>query len=452
MESELRKRKKQKNGDEPVTETKVSVKRSETIDKTFTRLIVFILLGLLLLLTGINVFPEHNLSLKTVALFDNLLNKCGLAPKMYAVILDAGSTGSRVLAFTFHKNPVTSDIVLEDELFAEVKPGLSSFADSPGRAAAAINELLEKARSRIPEEDWNTTPVALKATAGLRLLPQDKSQAIINEVKEVMTKSGFLIVNEESSVEIMAELDEGLFGWFTINFLFKKLNKLPKSYVALDLGGGSTQITFAPKWGSTLLEAPPEFLHDVAIFKEKIPIYSRSYLGLGLMAAREAIFLQDEPAGSTSVSSPCMVTPTPTPWEFHGKHYAISSAEVGGYEKCVIAVHKVIGSLGVHPPEEMPIRKIAAFSYFYDRAVDSGIMEKGRSGVVEVQDFINAAKVACHDPSQPFLCVDLTFISSLLHHGYRLSADAKLGLYKNINGHETSWALGAAFALLEKVK
>jgi hypothetical protein len=28
---------------------------------------------------------------------------------------------------------------------------------------------------------------------------------------------------------------------------------------------------------------------------------------------------------------------------------------------------------------------------------------------------------------QPFLCVDLTFIAGMLHHGYRLAADAKLG-------------------------
>ena len=56
--------------------------------------------------------------------------------------------------------------MLEDELWAEVKPGLSSFAGQPGRAAAAIEELVDKARGRIPREHWDSTPVALKATAG----------------------------------------------------------------------------------------------------------------------------------------------------------------------------------------------------------------------------------------------------------------------------------------------
>jgi hypothetical protein len=49
----------------------------------------------------------------------------------------------------------------------------------------------------------------------------------------------------------------------------------------------------------------------------------------------------------------------------------------------------------------------------------------------QVQDFLDAAAAACSKPppDQPFLCVDLTFIAGMLHHGYRLAADAKLGLF-----------------------
>jgi hypothetical protein len=46
-----------------------------------------------------------------------------------------------------------------------------------------------------------------------------------------------------------------------------------------------------------------------------------------------------------------------------------------------------------------------------------------------VQDFLDSAEAACSKPREehPFLCVDLTFIAGMLHHGYRLAADAKLG-------------------------
>ena len=118
----------------------------------------------------------------------------------------------------------------------------------------------------------------------------------------------------------------------------------------------------------------------------------------------------------------------------------------------MLEVQAVIDSLGVDQCEEVPTRKIAAFSYFHDRAVDAGLISPGQSGVVTVQQFLDCAQAACSHPAVSqgsFLCVDLSFIAGLLHHGYRLAADAKLGLYKEIHGHQTSWALGAAFNMLE---
>ena len=95
---------------------------------------------------------------------------------------------------------------------------------------------------------------------------------------------------------------------------------------------------------------------------------------------------------------------------------------------------------------------VSAFSYFYDRAVDAGLIKAGESGVLSVQDYLDAASRACSDKesasSSPFACVDLSFIAGLLHHGYRLAPQALLGVYKEINGHQTSWALGAAFNML----
>jgi len=39
------------------------------------------------------------------------------------------------------------------------------------------------AKKTIPKEEWIQTPVVLKATAGLRLLPQEKAKALLDEVR-----------------------------------------------------------------------------------------------------------------------------------------------------------------------------------------------------------------------------------------------------------------------------
>ena len=46
-------------------------------------------------------------------------------------------------------------------------------------------ELLDSAKSFIPKEYWKTTPITLKATAGLRLLPKEEGDAILEVARVV---------------------------------------------------------------------------------------------------------------------------------------------------------------------------------------------------------------------------------------------------------------------------
>ena len=391
---------------------------------------------------------------------EEILRYVGNVPnKEHAVVIDAGSTGSRVLAFTFHRHPlsgktkamqltleiwkqISGGLVLEDELWQEKKPGLSSYASEPAQGAASISALLDLAKERIPEAAWSRTPVTLRATAGLRLLPQAQSEALISAVKNTLDTSGF--VNE--GVDIMSELDEGVFGWLTVNYLLHALDQPADSYVALDLGGGSTQITFAPRDQATLETSPPSYLHSASVFGKEQTLYTHSYLGAGLMAAREGVFRLNDPSEATSIASACVVGEE----EVEYRKYKVKREKKMGASACMEEVKQFLGSVGIDQSKELPTRKTVAFSYFYDRAVDAGLLKRGENGIVTVQQFLRAAEDACDkpDPASPFLCVDLTFISGLLHHGYQLPASAELGLYKKIDGHETSWALGAAFQLI----
>ncbi|MEQ2169344.1 Ectonucleoside triphosphate diphosphohydrolase 6, partial [Goodea atripinnis] len=55
-------------------------------------------------------------------------------------------------------------------------------------------------------------------------------------------------LSREDSVSIMDGTDEGISAWITINFLTGGLHSSDSPTVGmLDLGGGSTQITFSPR-------------------------------------------------------------------------------------------------------------------------------------------------------------------------------------------------------------
>ncbi len=59
------------------------------------------------------------------------------------------------------------------------------------QAAKSLEPMVENAKSYIPASHWDTTPIALKATAGLRLLPAQQADAILREVCDLRLSNLF---------------------------------------------------------------------------------------------------------------------------------------------------------------------------------------------------------------------------------------------------------------------
>lgn len=56
------------------------------------------------------------------------------------------------------------------------------------KAAQTVRAMLKVAKNAVPRLDWKRTPVLLRATAGLRLLPAGKAQALLDQVKHHNSK------------------------------------------------------------------------------------------------------------------------------------------------------------------------------------------------------------------------------------------------------------------------
>lgn len=363
-----------------------------------------------------------------------LASKFGYSKVQYAAIIDAGSTGSRVLAYKFNRSFIDNKLVLYEELFKERKPGLSSFADNPAEGAHSIKLLLDEARAFIPKEHWSSTPLVLKATAGLRLLPASKAENILNAVRELFAKSEFNV--DMDAVEIMEGTDEGIFSWFTVNFLLGRLSKSNQA-AALDLGGGSTQVTFSP----TDPEQVPiydKYMHEVVTSSKKINVFTHSYLGLGLMAARHAVFShgykKDENVLESVCVNPIIANRT---WTYGNVQYKVSGKENGkssaeqpivDFEACLELVKSKVMPLVKPKPFTLKQHTVAAFSYYFERAIESGLVDPLAGGETTVEAYRKKAQEICAIPNdeQPFMCFDLTFISTLLREGFGLNDGKKI--------------------------
>ena len=209
----------------------------------------------------------------------------------YALTIDAGSTGSRIHVYKFHNCGPSPE--LEYETFKMLNPGLSAFPSDPSAAAASLDPLLHEAQRVVPEKLHSCTPVEVKATAGLRLLGQAESDAILDEVRTRLETNFKFVVGSEHSVEIMDGKDEGVYAWITANYLAKKIGEgveSPDTLAVMDLGGASTQIVFEPKFPSetdSLLEG--EHKYSLQFGGKEFTLYQHSYLGYGLMRARRSI-------------------------------------------------------------------------------------------------------------------------------------------------------------------
>ncbi|KAG8895686.1 Farnesyl pyrophosphate synthetase, partial [Tulasnella sp. 403] len=218
----------------------------------------------------------------------------------YALMIDAGSTGSRIHIYKFHNCHASP--TLEYEVFKMTIPGLSSYASDPDAAAKSLDVLMQEAVKVVPEKVQGCTKVAVKATAGLRLLGKDVSDAILAAVKQRITSEYKFPLAGKDAVTIMDGKDEGVYAWITANYLLGAIGGGAKgtrpTYAVLDLGGASTQIVFEPTFSQTgdggstttttaLEEGDHKYI--LSFTGKKHTLYQHSYLGYGLMRARRSV-------------------------------------------------------------------------------------------------------------------------------------------------------------------
>nr|XP_046229358.1 ectonucleoside triphosphate diphosphohydrolase 5-like [Scatophagus argus]XP_046229359.1 ectonucleoside triphosphate diphosphohydrolase 5-like [Scatophagus argus] len=424
-----------------------------------------LLLLVLLTVTGLNRAQVKtsllDLTNSIRSILPNLSRPANHSRIFYAVMFDAGSTGTRIHVYTFIQSDSVELPVLDNEMFHSIKPGLSSYADSPEMAGHTVRMLLKVAKKTVPRLEWKRTPVVLRATAGLRLLDAKKAQALLDQVQHVFDESPFLV--PDNSVSIMNGTNEGILAWISVNFLTGHLKAQTKKTVGiLDLGGGSTQITFLPKLRKTIESIPvADYVARFDIFNTTFELYTHSYLGNGLMAARLATLgaLGAQGLEWRVFKSSCLPKKFRDEWSFGGLTYQVSGDPDGyaGYKLCYQEVLKVVKGI-IHQPHELEDSNVFyAFSYYFDRAVDAGLIDGVQGGMLQVRDFKKRAKEVCnkmtkYPPISSFLCMDLTYITCLLKDGFGFKENTMLQLTKKVNNVESSWALGATLDHFHNLK
>jgi len=413
----------------------------------------------------------------------------------YAIVIDAGSTGSRVHVFRFEKR--TGELV--DDTFEQLKPGLSSYEDDAEAAGKSLIPLLEKAMETVPEHERAETPVEVRATAGLRLIsPQSKADDLLESVRDVLKTYPFLF--EKKDVSIMGGEDEGAFQWLALNYLLNRLDTTSSSVenakkkdhhnssgagvtvAVIDLGGGSVQLAHAMD-DKVAKRAPKGYSKSISFPGAKKPfeVYVKSHLGYGLMAARAAT-LKEANGGS----SPCLPKGSDPRYVYAGEDFSVTGDDEknSDYKSCRKHVENML-----HLESECEVMDECSFngawggdfnsahakevylsSYMWDRALNAKLIPTDAiDGELTLDELEDAAKLACDtaeteimtsfesvgEKDAAFLCTDLTYIVALLEKGFEKNDWKSVRLVKQVEYRgqnvEVAWALGAALNALAAV-
>jgi guanosine-diphosphatase len=406
----------------------------------------------------------------------------------YVLMIDAGSTGSRIHVYKFNNCGAVPELEHEEFKMTEVSVGgLSKYKDDPVAAAKTLDPLMKVAMDTVPKELKGCSPVAVKATAGLRLIGAEQSDAILAEVRRHLEQDyPFPVLSKEKEgVAIMDGSDEGVYAWITTNYLLGKIGGPDKSETAatFDLGGGSTQIVFEPTFKGSANGGMPEKLaegdhkFELDFGGQKFELYQHSHLGYGLMSARksihETLVKEVEYTSGKAIVHPCFppgmtkeieVTMDNTPQAFN-----FTGPSQPSPAQCRNLAEKILNKgadcklapcsfNGIHQPslaKTFAKEDLYIFSYFYDRTKVLGMPDSFTlremhdlaqtvcSGKEAWDVFSSIPDALAELDDRPEHCLDLNFMMALLHTGYDIPIDREVKVAKKIKGNELGWCLGA---------
>lgn len=414
-------------------------------------------------------------------------------PVHYAVVMDGGSSGSRIHVFSLHVKTGEMPRLRAEEGVLKIQPGLSSFEGDPSAAGESLRPLVEFAEKYVPKEAVRRTPIMLMATAGLRTVPPAAAEAILDSCRATLEGTPFRFVREWA--EILPGSKEGLYAWIAANYAAGTLSKADPSRTlgVIELGGVSMQLTFSPR------RVPPkQFREELRVAGARFTVYTHSALGLGQEAAHAAheAALREAAAGRhgrvTRVPDPC------TPRGFaegrmlgagsrpagevgdgvgvgedaegeggvrgrHGRDIGTLTEPSGNFTACREAAGRL---LGLHRPcahercgpagSYLPQLRgtfLATENFYYtaqflrlpERATIADVARTGAD--VCASDWVRlSAERRLPDEELLKYCFSASFIVAALHDAMGIGMDEPITFSNSVEGTAVDWALGAAIA------
>lgn len=397
----------------------------------------------------------------------------------YGVVLDCGSSGTRVYIYKWIRPTGSKDTIEIDHQYWELKesPGISAFRYDKQGLNKHLYTLIEYAQKSVPIIFHPETPIFLFATAGMRLLTIEDQQKIMSaSCGLVKNMSKFFIESCDTNFRVISGELEGLFGWLTVNYLKTRFqrnmelsNQKRDTYGFIDIGGASAQIAFEPI--PSMSNAHQEDLWDISIRRldgteTDFGVFVGTFLGFGVNQARRRFIEKYSP------NDACLP---------NGLNYTHTSGDVvlgsGNFDLCFSQITPLLNKHSICLEEPCLFNGLHAPILDFENHRFIGVSEVWYTtfsvydlgGEYDYQSLLRASKNFCETPwdrirenfsrnlyknvnDEQYLvlhCFKSAYLLNVLHNGFsfptRLSKSDVLQSSQGINGFSLSWTLGVIF-------
>lgn len=256
-----------------------------------------------------------------------------MAKWRYGVILDAGSSGTRLHIYKWLDIEAAREqadpnrlralpvLVTEKKWTKKVHQGVSTFGATPDRVGPEhLNALLQHALDVVPKDAVRDTPLFMLATAGMRLLPPLQQSKLLKQIcTYARAETKFHIPDCDLHIQVLPGETEGLYGWIAVNYLLGGFDsehargKSHPTYGFLDMGGASAQIAFAPNKTEAIRHADDLKLLRMRTLDGAVAefrVFVTSWLRFGVNEARrrfvEALLKASRESNPKELEDPCL--------------------------------------------------------------------------------------------------------------------------------------------------
>ncbi|KAL3501418.1 hypothetical protein ACH5RR_035867 [Cinchona calisaya] len=398
--------------------------------------------------------------------------------KKYGIVIDGGSSGTRIHVFKYE---VEKDGILRYDFgknglaSIKVNPGLSAYAEEPERAAAALAELVEFGRKRVPREYWRETEIRLMATAGMRMLEKHVQDRILEACRTVLRGSGFRFYDDWAAV--ISGSDEGLYAWVVANYALGTLGGDPQGTTGIiELGGASAQVTFVSDE-----PLPPDYSRTVKYGNFTYNLYSHSLLQFGQDVAfdllLESLISRGRELATNTLQNGKLMDPcTPRGYMHNMASRKLSPSSLaeksrylsdlhpnGNFSECRSASLKLLQKdkdkcsyincyIGSNFIPKLQGKFLATENFFHTskffslgpRAVLSDLILAGERFCEEDWSKLKRKYYSLDDENLLRYCFSSAYIVALLHDSLGIALDdERIGYANQVQNIPLDWALGA---------